>query len=121
MKSLLFVLIATNFMFYSCEKSGYGPSIRGKLVHRSCASAVVQILDQSQKHLGQESWQMTPTSPVYHDVFVVSNHCSFGKYKIDVGDEFNFQLTKDPDDGCAVCALWDNPPTVQQRIVVVDK
>jgi len=121
MRVIFLLLISFCCMFFSCEKSGYGPTIKGKLVHSSCASDVVQILDSSQYHLGQTSWQQSSATPVYNNVFVVSNICYFKKQGLSVGDVFSFRLTSDTDNGCAVCALWDNPPTVSQKIVVTSK
>lgn len=121
MKNIFLLVISICFMFFSCEKKGYGPTIKGKLVHSSCATDVVQILDASQHHLGQSSWQHSSTTPTYNNVFVVNNTCYFKNQGLSVGDEFSFRLTSDGDKGCAVCALWDNPPTVSQKIVVTSK
>ncbi len=121
MRNALLLVISICFMFFSCEKKGYGPTIKGKVVHSSCAIDVVQILDATQHHLGQNSWQHSATTPVYNNVFVVTNTCNFKKQGLKVGDEFSFRLTTDDDNGCAICALWDNPPTVSQKIVVTSK
>lgn len=121
MRNIFLMVISICFMFFSCEKKGYGPTIKAKLVHSSCASDVVQILDASQHHLGQSSWQQSAATPTYNYVFAVSNTCYFKKQGLAIGDEFSFRLTSDADRGCAVCALWDNPPTVSQKIVVTSK
>ena len=121
MKALIITVIAINCMFFSCEKNGYGPKIKGKLVHTSCASAVVQVLDPSQYNLGQASWQQSSSSPVYTNVFAVDNQCSFKRQGLKEGDEFYFQLTNTADKDCVICMLWDNPPNVTQKIVVVEK
>jgi hypothetical protein len=120
MKRYLLALFIVTTAF-SCERTTHGPEIRGKLVHRTCASSVVQILDPNQYHLGQASWQMSSTSPVYQNVFKVSNSCYFGTQNINEGQEFTFKITTNSDNGCAICALWDNPPTKEQMIKVEKK
>jgi hypothetical protein len=118
MKALIIVVIAFQCMFFSCEKKGHGPTVRGKLVYRSCATAVVQVLDSTSSPITVTNWQMSPSSPTYNNVFRVENHCTFGKENISVGQEFDFQLTNTGDASCIVCMLWDNPPTVSHKIVV---
>jgi hypothetical protein len=120
MKALLILLIAMNCMFFSCEKSGYGPKIKGKVVYTSCATVVIQVLDPLHYQLGQATWQQTSSSPVYNNVFAVENLCLYrAGNNIKVGDEVYFQLTNAGDADCAVCMLWDNPPAVKQRIFIV--
>ncbi len=121
MKPLLIIIIATHCMLFSCGKKGYGPRIKGKLVYTSCATAVVEVLDPSQFHLGQASWQQSSATPVYNNVFAVENICGFRNGNISVGDEFYFQLTNREDKACVICMLWDNPPSKTQRIIVVSK
>ncbi len=121
MRIALITIIAINCMFFSCEKKAYGPKVKAKLVHESCASAVVQVLDPAHYNLGQSSWQQSPTTPTYSHVFAVENTCSFQANGISEGDEFYFQLTDEEEKDCAVCALWDNPPSTTQKIVVVSK
>ena len=66
LKAIIITLIAINFLFFSCNKDGYGPSIKGKIVYRSCASTVIQVLDPAHYNLTQDTWQMSPSSPVYN-------------------------------------------------------
>ncbi len=119
MKGMLIAVIALNFMFFSCEKQTDGPRIKGKLVHSSCASKVVQILDANYYSLGQQNWQQSANTPVFNNVFAVDNLCTFNTTGIKEGDEFYFELTTVSNNGCAICAMLDNPPTVKQKIEVI--
>lgn len=119
MKGLLIAIIAMNFMFFSCEKQSDGPRIKGKLVYTSCATAVVQILDANYYNLGQATWQQSSNKPVYTNVFSIMNQCTFNASGIKEGDEFYFNLTNSTENGCGICALWDNPPGVKQKIEVI--
>lgn len=121
MKQIVLVFVALNCMFFSCEKESEGPVIRGKLVYSSCATDVVEILDPAFYDLGQASWQQSASTPTYSNVFSVKNNCAFRKENIAVGATFSFKLTSKSDNSCAICALWDNPPTKGQQIEIVSK
>jgi hypothetical protein len=119
MKKFLFAIVLLSFL--SCRKSNEEAAIKGKLVHRTCASIVVQVLDSPYYSLGQNSWQQSSSKPVYQHVFVVANSCSFPV--MDVGTEFTFKLLKEDPlmSHCYVCAMYDNPPKTAQIIKVVNE
>ncbi len=119
MKGILIAVIAMNFMFFSCEKQSDVLKIKGKVIHSSCATKVVQILDPNYYNLGQATWQQSANMPVYNNVFEIANRCSFDTMGVKDGDEFYFIITSNGENGCAICALWDNPPSVKQKIEVV--
>jgi hypothetical protein len=118
MKYSLIILAGILASWSSCEKTvEKDGTIRGKLVHRSCASIVVQVLDPEYYGIGQNEWKQSPQKPTYEHVFNVENTCSFPQ--MNVGDEFTFKLTDQVDNNCAVCMMWDNPPAKKNRIEVV--
>lgn len=93
--------------------------ILGKLVHKSCASVVVQVLDTDYYSIAQNEWKQSADKPTYEHVFAVENICSFPQMAI--GEVFIFKLTDKGDNNCAVCALFDNPPAKTNKIEVVDR
>lgn len=112
-------LFALQIFMQGCVKHCNQPLIKGKLVYRSCASIVVEILDSNYYSLGQSTWQSSmPPKDVYDNVFTVSNHCSFPAKA--VGEVFNFKVISKDENNCAVCALFDSPPLKKQMIIVVD-
>jgi hypothetical protein len=126
MKRLLVILSASVFMSATCHKASTSNQayIRGKVSYRSCATIVVQVLDQKYHYLAEDSWKQSEEKPVIENVFAVANQCSFpADYK--PGDTFYFELVKeDPSmKDCAVCKLYDNPPKVKQmvKVIVADK
>lgn len=119
LRQIILVFISVSFIFFSCKPQSGQAKIKGKLIHTSCASAVIQVLDEDQYKLGQETWQQSDSKPVYNYVFAVKNQCSFKVNNIKVEDEFYFQLTDKEEKDCAVCMMWDNPPAKKQNIIVV--
>jgi len=119
MRAFLIAIIAMNFMFFSCEKQCAAPKIKGKVVHSSCATTVVQILDANYYQLGQSTWQQSANKPMYSNVFAVANQCTFNATGLKEGDDFYFITTTSGENGCGICALWDNPPTLKQKIEVI--
>ena len=104
----------------SCEKVQQNTLVKGKVVHRSCATIAVQVLDAKHVSLGQASWQQAEGTTAYNNVFAVSNQCSFPADS-KVGDEISFvTVLKDSTmKDCIRCELWDNPPTKKQMIKVI--
>ena len=123
MKSVILILIAFIFSFGSCEKETELSSnvIKGKVVHRSCASVVVQVLDEKHQSIGQSEWQQSASKPTYRHVFSVGNKCAFPN--LAEGAEFYFKvISEDPTNrDCVTCALFDNPPTKVHLVQVVNK
>ena len=119
MKTFLFAALIISWL--RCNKKLTGDSIKGKLIYRSCASTVVEVLDSKHYSLSVDNWQQSPAKPTYNHVFAVANTCSFGEMK--EGQTFTFVLlNNDPKmKDCVVCALYDNPPTKTQIIKVVEK
>ena len=120
MKKLVLILSVV-FVLTSCTKKNEQPVIKGKLVYRSCASVVVQVLDPEYYSIGQDNWQQTPSKAAYQNVFAVSNQCSFPG-SITVDQEFSFQvINEDPKNkDCVRCALFDNPPQKSHLIRVIE-
>jgi hypothetical protein len=118
MASLLLAAGCTKDAKTKTSPRGNSDVVQGKVVYRSCATIVVQVLDSAHFGLGQLSWQKSTGDPIYSHVFVVENHCAFPG-NINVGDHFTFTVkpsVQDPD--CFVCALWDNPPSKKHSVVV---
>ena len=115
------VLFATLALLSSCKKGNEHPAVKGKLVYRSCATIVVQVLDSNHHYLAQESWQQESSKPVFKHVFAVANQCSFPG-SIGIGQEFTFRVVNsDPKNkDCVLCALFDNPPQKAHLIKVED-
>lgn len=119
MKKLI-LLVGFISLLQSCIKEEDTPVVRGKLVYRSCASIVVQVLDSAHFNLGQTTWQPPDvTKAPYRHVFTVANHCDFPNLK--EGDEFSFKLSKTIGNSCVICTLFDNPPQKKQTIQVINK
>jgi len=119
MKNSFLVVLLLGFLAF--KKTNNDAIIKGKLVHRSCASIVVQVLDANFYSLGQSSWQQSPSKPVYQHVFKVDDNCSFPL--MEEGQEFTFKVLNNNTDrgNCYVCALFDNPPAKTQHIAVINK
>jgi hypothetical protein len=114
------ILLCVTLILLSCKKEGEQPIIKGKLVYRSCATIVVQILDSNYYSAAQDTWKESTSKQEYQHVFAVSNQCSFPN-SIAIGQEFKFQIvSEDPKNkDCVLCALWDNPPQKSHLIKVI--
>lgn len=107
-------------LIFSCAKTNNQPLIKGKLVYRSCATTVVEVLDAKFFSLGQDSWQ-DQSKQNYQHVFAVANDCTLPP-SLNLGQEFYFKiLNNDPKaSDCVECALYDNPPVKTQLIKVTE-
>jgi hypothetical protein len=85
--------------------------IKAKVIRITCATTVIQVLDPAHYNLG-ETWTIEGTSNTYEHVAVVSNKCEFPSSLKD-GDEFYFKQISENDasNDCAVCMMYDFPPS----------
>lgn len=88
-----------------------GQRIKAKVIRITCATTVVQILDSNFYNLG-ETWTVNGTSTRYEHVAVVSNKCEFPA-NLTEGNEFYFKQINEADanNDCAVCMMYDFPPS----------
>lgn len=121
MKQLILIFYAF-FALAACSKNNEYPLTKGKLVYRSCATIVVQVLDSTQFSIAQSSWQQDASKPVFEHVFAVSNQCSFPT-GVAIGEEISFKVVvSDPSNkDCVRCALFDNPPQKSNMIKVIGR
>ena len=101
----------------NCNRSIGQSPIKGKLVYRSCASVVIEVLTPKNYTLGQKSWKQPGAKGTFKNVFTVANPCQFPE-SLEVGQELYFKTTKVEDKDCMTCDLFDNPPTKRQLITV---
>lgn len=104
-------------------------SIKGKLLKRTCASIVIQILDKDVK-IGEDGWSKngTTTNPnapktnVFDNVFAVENFCEFPD-NIKESDTFSFQIIRKEDvkkNDCVACMMMDWPPSKHFNIQIIN-
>ncbi len=120
MKKLI-LLLSVVFILLAGKKSSEQTIVKGKLVYRSCATIVVQVLDSSYYSITQNTWKDPTSKKDYEHVFAVSNQCSFPDL-ITVGQECMFQIIiEDPKSkDCMLCAMYDSPPQKSQLIKVIE-
>jgi hypothetical protein len=128
MKNLILILLSV--VFFACNKlpangSGNNNSnntekIKAKVVRITCASTTIEILDASHYDLGV-SWTMEGTANTYEHVAVVANKCEFPS-NLKEGDTFYFQVINESDasNDCAVCMMYDFPPSKSIFLKVVN-
>lgn len=115
------LIFSAAFLLLSCAKNSEQPVIKGKLIYRSCASVVVQVLDTQYYSVAQNSWRQSESKPEYQNVFSVSNECSFPS-SITENQDFNFRIINDDpkNKDCVLCAMFDNPPAKTHLIEVIE-
>ena len=117
MKKLLFVLMALPFFAFKCNKSSNNDDdgyLRGKVIRISCASYVVQVLNDDT--IGDDGWKdVTKNNTVYDNVFSATNVCKIS-HDITVGNVIRFKINQPVYNGCMFCAMYDAPPTAKYDI-----
>jgi hypothetical protein len=115
MKKAFLVLFFLPFFAFRCEKDTGIHCYKGKVIRVSCASYVIQVLNND---FGEDQWKDSTANSqtVYDNVFNVSNKCAIpDSYK--TGDVFYFDI-ENPNhrDNCVVCMMYDAPPKMTLRI-----
>jgi hypothetical protein len=115
MKKIFWVAALVPFFAFQCKKDPFGKCLKGKVIRISCASYVVQVLNDNS--VGEDQWKdlSAGEQKVYDDVFTASDKCKIPvSYK--AGDIIYFNLeTPNPDD-CILCTMYDAPPQKKFKI-----
>jgi hypothetical protein len=114
-KKRLVLLLILPFCAFRCDKGSLDKCFKGKVVRISCASYVIQVLDNDS--IGDDQWKDSAANGqnVYDNVFNVSNQCKIpGTYK--PGDTIYFKLENPGRSDCVVCMMYDAPPKTQLKI-----
>lgn len=114
MKTAFFMLMLFPFFAFRCERNTGVHCFKGKVIRTSCASFVIQILDQDS--IGTDQWKdSTAGGQTYDNVFSVSNKCVIpDTYK--AGDILYFDLENPGRNDCVVCMMYDAPPAARFNI-----
>ena len=113
MKKLL-IIVLLSFGIAACIPTGSGSTntrIKAQVIRITCASIVIQIQDPNYYSLG-ETWSdiFRPSFAPYEHAVSVSNTCEFPSNLVE-GDLFYFQIDNNNSNNCAVCTLYDAPPS----------
>ena len=115
MKKLFFVLALIPFFAFQCKKNSDNKCLKGKVIRISCASYVIQILDNDS--LGEDQWKLAREGgeDTYDNVFAASNKCNIpSSYK--AGDIIYFSIDKPKPSECVICMMYDAPPKTQYEV-----
>jgi len=104
-------------IFGGCKKETAKTCVRGKVVRITCASTVIQALNDNS--MGEDGWvnYIGNGTTIYDNVFKVSNKCMLSS-SIKQGDTvwFTIDSSFSTVGNCSLCDLGDHPPTVAYRI-----
>jgi len=115
---LVFILMALPVLASTCgkekEKDGL---LKGKIVRQTCASMVVQVLNNDS--IGEDGWKdMMNNNAQYDNVFSVSNVCKLPE-GVKAGVTITFKTATPVNSGCMFCMLYDAAPKAQYDITDV--
>ena len=103
------------FLAFQCKKENTDKCIQGKVIRISCASYVIQVLNNDS--IGEDGWKdsMQGQQTTYNNVFTASNKCEIPP-SFKPGDIIYFKLEKPEPSDCVVCMMYDAPPQTQFQI-----
>ena len=113
---LLFILMALPVLASTCkkEKNSY---VQGRVVRISCASFIVQVLNNDS--IGEDGWKdMMNNNAQYDNVFTANNACKIPDF-VKAGATIQFKINSPVNHDCAYCLIYDGPPKVQYDITDV--
>ena len=115
MKKLLLVAVLLPLFAFQCTKANKRGCLQGKVVRITCASYVIQVINNDS--VGDDGWNdsMQSVQTTYENVFNVSNKCKIPpSHK--VGDTIYFKLDKPEPNDCVVCMMYDAPPKTRYQV-----
>jgi hypothetical protein len=110
MKKLLVIIAIVPFFAFQCDKDNAKTGwIEGKVIRLSCASFVVQLLNNND--IGEDGWKdMLDNNKEYNDVIAASNKCEIpNSIQKDAVIRFKLEAPK-PHNDCVICLMYDGPP-----------
>jgi hypothetical protein len=114
MKKIALVLLIIPFMAFHCYKNGTFDCVEGRIVRMSCASFIIQVLNNTE--IGQDGWKdMMDNDHQYDNVINASNKCEISE-SFEKGNVIRFKISSQQMPNCAVCFLYDGPPNVAMEI-----
>ena len=115
---LLFILLALPVMANKCGKQKEQDThLQGKVVRISCASFVVQVLNDDT--VGEDGWKdMANNNAQYDNVFAANNACKIPA-GIKAGATIRFKTSNPTQNDCVKCMMYDAPPAAKFDITDV--
>lgn len=115
MKKIFLSLLVLPFFAFQCSKTDTNKCVKGKIIRITCASYVIQVLNNDS--IGEDQWKnsMSNEQVVYDNVFSVSNKCKIPS-SFKTGDIIYFDLDKPEPNDCVVCAMYDAAPQTQFQV-----
>lgn len=120
---LIFILLALPVMASKCGKQKEKDThLQGKVVRVSCASFVVQVLNDDT--VGEDGWKdMMNNNAQYDNVFTANNACKIPA-GIKAGATIRFTVSQPAQNDCVACMMYDGPPAAKfdiKDVSVVEK
>jgi hypothetical protein len=115
MKNLILFLSLLPAFAFQCGKQSGNKCFKGKVVRISCASFVIQVLNNDS--IGDDQWTDSTAGGqnTYDNVFHVANKCIIpDAYR--TGDIIYFDLENPGSSDCIICMMYDAPPKTQFKI-----
>jgi len=117
MKKVLLAVLVLPFFSYKCDKAAKTVKdgfLKGKVVRISCASFIVQVLNDDA--LGEDGWKdMTNQDKAYDNVFTANNKCEMPA-GVKAGAIIRFKIDEPTKNDCVVCMMYDGPPKLKLDI-----
>jgi hypothetical protein len=109
---LIFILLALPVMASKCGKHKEKDThLQGKVVRVSCASFVVQVLNDDT--VGEDGWKdMMNNNAQYDNVFNANNACKIPA-GIKAGATIRFKVGNPVQNDCVMCMMYDAPPAAK--------
>jgi hypothetical protein len=116
---VLFMLLALPVMASKCgkQKDNKDTHLQGKVVRVSCASFVVQVLNNDK--IGEDGWKdMSNNDAQYDNVFAANNACKIPA-GVKAGATIRFKISDPVQNDCVACMMFDGPPKAKYDITDV--
>ena len=119
----LFIVLSLPVLASKCSKHKTKDThLQGKVVRISCASFVVQVLNDDT--VGEDGWKdMMNNNAQYDNVFTANNACKIPA-GIKAGATISFTITQPTQTECVMCMMYDGPPAAKfdiKDVSVVEK
>jgi hypothetical protein len=115
MKKVFISIILLPFLAFTCDSVEKQTDwLQGKVVRVSCASFIVQVLNNDT--IGEDGWKdMMNNNAAYDNVFNAGNKCAIPE-AIKAGSTIRFKIAPPAKNDCVTCMMFDGPPQAKYDI-----
>lgn len=114
----ILLIVLVSILASQCKKGANNNCLKVKIIRVTCASTVVQVLNNNA--IGEDGWtdSFSGTPVTYDNVFTINNACDIPS-GYQEGDVVFVTIKAPQSSNCAQCKMADWPPDTEYDVLTI--